>query len=177
MKNLPTSAKNVANVSSPCKSKIADVGKKTIVISPYSRTMPDGTPSPKNYPYWPQVITKLKKLGYHIIQIGMEGEKKLKADEFLFNKSLKELKELLTKSHTFISVDNFLGHYGSYVSVRGVVIFSQSDPEIFGYKSNINLLKDRAYLRKHQFARWKDVKPIQESFVGPNEVVKAVQSI
>jgi hypothetical protein len=56
----------------------------------------------------------------------------------------------------------------------GIVLWSVSDPEIFGYPENLNLLKDRKYLRKDQFAVWEAVTLDPETFVGPEEVYRAL---
>jgi hypothetical protein len=57
------------------------------------------------------------------------------------------------------------------------VIFSQSDPVIFGHPDNVNLLKDRKYLRELQFQTWMGVPYNEDAFVSPDEVVNAVSQI
>jgi hypothetical protein len=60
----------------------------------------------------------------------------------------------------------------------GVVIFGPSDPVIFGHEENVNLLKDRRFLRKQQFWLWSQIEPHLASnpdiFVSPEVVVAAV---
>ncbi len=150
---------------------------KTVVISPYSKSMLNNEENPKNYPYWDEVVKGLKEHNIKIIQIGLNGELPIGADILIWDKSIKDLKELLLKTNTFISVDNFFPHLAELIGKRGVVIFSQSDPEIFGYKENINLLKDRSYLRPLQFDSWSNAKFNKEAFVSPQEVISAVMSI
>ena len=66
----------------------------------------------------------------------------------------KKLLKLAQESNAWISVDSFFQHFCSYYKIpNGIVIFSQSDPNIFGYPGNINILKDRAYLRPDQIGR------------------------
>jgi hypothetical protein len=61
--------------------------------------------------------------------------------------------------------------------IYGVVIWGKSDPLLFGYPENVNLLKDRKYLRARQFYIWDDEPFDPEVFVEPAEVVKAVKKL
>jgi ADP-heptose:LPS heptosyltransferase len=150
---------------------------KTIIISPYSRKLRNGDKNPKDYPYWNELVQELKKKDFHIIQIGVEGEEFIQGvDEIKFNQPLKEIEELLKNCHAFISVDNFLPHMANCIGVRGVVLFSRSDPALFGYKENINLLKDSKYLRINQFDIWERCDYIEDAFIEPEMVVKAMLS-
>lgn len=87
-----------------------------------------------------------------------------------------QLREFIKNYDHFISVDNFFHHFAHWYSFTGVVLFSQSDPEIFGYRDNINLLKDRKYLRKDQFQIWEASEYNPVAYVEPNEVIKAINS-
>ena len=64
----------------------------------------------------------------------------------------------------------------SYKIPNGIVLFGQSDPAHFGYPTNINLLKDKKYLRKEQFLFWwhESVAFRADAFVGPEVVVKTL---
>ncbi len=147
-----------------------------IIISPFSRGLIDGKPHPKNYPIesWKQVIKTLK-LNHEIIQVGVTGEEILTHD-FRFDLPIPKLVELLKEVDLFISVDNFMQHMAHHYGRRGIVIFSQSDPRLFGYPENTNLLKDKKYLRQNQFWLWEQAEFIEESFVDPSEVIKAVEN-
>lgn len=154
---------------------------KKIIISPYSKRLrkfsvndPDKT-NPKNYPYWKEVVLLLKNKGFYIIQIGVPGEDLIGADEVKFNLNIKDLISLLSECSTWICVDNFFNHFATYYKKRGVVIFSRSDPLIFGYLQNINLLKDRKYLRKNQFELWEQDEFNKDAFVSPEEVARSVE--
>jgi len=147
---------------------------KKILISPYSRSMRNEKRNPKNYPFWNEVIQGLQKKKLHVIQIGLNGEEKLNANEFAFNKTLEELEELVSFSKTWISVDNFFHHFCYLLGVPGVVIFGRSDPNIFGHQTNDNLLKDRCYLRAAQFNFWEEVEYSTECFVEPEIVIETV---
>jgi pyruvyltransferase len=151
---------------------------RKIIISPFSRKLRNGkTPNPKDYPFWKELISELRKRKYYVIQIGVPGEELFEVDEVKINLSLQELEELLKKSNIWISVDNFFQHFAANYKKRGIVLWGQSDPEIFGYKENINLLKDKKYLRKYQFDIWETAKFIKESFIEPQEILKVIGEI
>ena len=112
--------------------------KDYILISPYSRKLRNGKENPKNYPYWKELVSLLKKNDFYIIQTGISGESVIEGvDEVRFNLKLKDLKELILNSFIYISVDNFFQHYASSLKKRGIVLWSKSDPNIFGYDFNI----------------------------------------
>jgi hypothetical protein len=54
--------------------------------------------------------------------------------------------------------------------------FGQSDPNIFGYPGNINLLKDRSYLRPEQFLHWwhETVFYKEDAFVSAETVTETL---
>jgi ADP-heptose:LPS heptosyltransferase len=146
-----------------------------IIISPYSKPLRNGAPNPKNYPFWQETATSLRKYGHYIIQVGVQGEKQIDGvDEVLFNRPLKELASLLQECGIFISVDNFFQHLAYLHKVPGIVLFGQSDPEIFGHKENINLLKDRKYLRPLQFDIWERCQYLEEAFVEPAVIIDRI---
>jgi ADP-heptose:LPS heptosyltransferase len=148
---------------------------KYIVISPWSKQLRNGKYNAKNYPYWKEVIDALK-VEYSIVQIGVDGEEQL-VDDFRKNMSLKEIKELVLddRCETWIAVDNFLQHLLFPTGKKGIVLWGQSDPNIFGYKTNRNLLKSRSYLRKYQFQVWDEVPHDKEVFVPAEYVIKEVR--
>jgi hypothetical protein len=147
----------------------------TIIISPYSQTLRNGKRNPKNYPYWQEVIDMLKRKGFLITQTGRGNEAHLQnVDEFLFDKSLKELRKAIQVCYTWASVDNFFPHLAASENKPGVVVWGRSDPRIFGYKQNKNLVKNIGYLRDKQWDIWEAVEYDKKVFVGPEEVVNAI---
>lgn len=144
-----------------------------IVISPYSKKLLNGKQNPKNYPYWRELIAMIDD---HIVQVGVDGEEQLVPD-FRKNLSIAELKQLLRECKTFISCDSFVQHLGWDVGKKGIVLWSVSDPNIYGHPENINLLKDRKYLAENQFLWWEFVNHNPESFVSPEEVIYNLQNI
>ena len=146
-----------------------------ILIFPYAKLLPDNHIHPKNYPWWPEVVSALTSLGHTVIQVGIDGEPQLTLD-FRRNLSLTDLADLVKSCDTWISVDSFAQHFCWDLGVRGVVLFGQSDPNIFGHPENINLLKSRAYLREKQFWLWTQTEYRPESFVEPEKVVQSIQN-
>lgn len=144
-----------------------------IVISPYSKKLLNGKENPKNYPYWRELIAMIDD---HIVQVGVEGEEQLVPD-FRKNLSIAELKQLVRECKTFISCDSFVQHFGWAEGKQGIVLWSVSDPNIYGHPENINLLKDRKYLAENQFLWWEFVNHNPESFVSPEEVFYNLQNI
>jgi ADP-heptose:LPS heptosyltransferase len=134
--------------------------------------------NPKNYPKesWIEVISLLSD--YPVFQVGIPGEELLPGIHGS-NIGLKvmDLKDVIRGSLTWISVDNFFPHLANIVGKPGVVIFGRSDPKIFGYPCNTNLLKDEKYLREKQFEMWFNEEYIKDAFIEPKKVVKAVKKL
>jgi hypothetical protein len=42
-----------------------------ILISPYAQKLRNGNQNPKNYPWWPELISKIDE---EIVQVGIKGE-------------------------------------------------------------------------------------------------------
>ena len=141
-----------------------------IIISPYAQKLRNGKENPKNYPYWEELLQKINK-SIHIVQVGVEGENKL-VDDCRFNLRIKDLKNLINECHTWISVDSMFQHLAWDFKKKGIVLWSQSDPLIFGHKENTNLLKDRIYLRENQFLWWENTDHNPDAFIKPDEVIK-----
>ena len=139
-----------------------------IIISPYSKALLSGKQNPKNYPYWEELISLIKE---PIIQVGIEGEKQLVGD-FRKNLRISELRELIQECKTWISCDSFFLLLGWVEGKLGIVLWSVSDPLIYGHPENINLLKDRSSLAENQFLWWEFVEHRNDRFVKPKEVIQ-----
>ena len=139
-----------------------------ILIAPYSKPLRTGGNNPKNYPYWKELISQIQE---EIIQIGTDEEEQL-VPEFRKNLPLGDLRYLIGECRTWISVDSFFQHLAWDCGKKGIVLFGPSDPLIFGHPENINLLKDRSYLREKQFWWWEQCEYREEAFVKPAEVLK-----
>jgi ADP-heptose:LPS heptosyltransferase len=144
-----------------------------IVIHPYAKKLINGKQNPKNYPYWKELIAKINE---PIIQVGIEGEEQLVPD-FRKNLSITELKGLISECRTWIAVDSFFQHLAWSENKKGIVLWSVSDPNIFGHSENINLLKDRSCLAEQQFLWWDYVEYDNNKFVEPKEVLYHLNSL
>ena len=147
-----------------------------ILISLGSRKLRNGNNNPKNYPYAKELVKLLRKQDHNVIQARGNDDPILGADEVETDLPLKKLAEVITGCHLFISVDSFIQHYCTYLGKRGIVIFSRSDPLIFGYPQNVNLLKSRDLLRPWQFGTWEEDTFTEEAFVRPEVVMDALKS-
>ena len=108
-----------------------------------------------------------------IVQIGVEGEVQL-VDDFRKGLPISQLKELLRECRTWISCDSFFQHLGWIEGKKGIVLWSVSDPLIYGHPENTNLLKDRKYLAGNQFLWWEAYDHNEETFVPAREVFKCL---
>lgn len=138
-----------------------------IVIHPFAKPLQNGRVNPKNYPYWQELIVLINE---PIVQVGVEGEQQLVPD-FRKGLSIQELKGLIAECRTWIAVDSFFQHLAWSVGKPGIVLWSVSDPIIFGHPENVNLLKDRKHLADNQFLWWDYTPHNSEAFVKPEEVI------
>lgn len=150
------------------------MSKPVVLIFPFSKQLRNGKNNAKNYPFWKQVIAGLTEQGYEVVQVGIRGEPEL-ASIIRNNCSLDELKELIQQCYFWISVDSFAQHLANLVGKRGVVLWSMSDPKIFGYSTNINILKDKNYLRERQFDIWEAVEFNADAFAPPERVLSIIK--
>lgn len=150
-----------------------------IVISPYSNKLSTKI-NPKNYPdqYWEKLVHLLQNEGHEIWQIGMAGEKLLVPAGYVRqNLKMPQLKEFIQDIDLYFSVDNFFPHFAWHYGKYGVVLWGPSDPKLWGYKENLNLFKDEKYFRHDQYGLWESCERIEEAFVDPEAVMKAIQGL
>jgi ADP-heptose:LPS heptosyltransferase len=140
-----------------------------ILIFPWAKILRNDQKHPKNYPKWPELVALLQKAGHHVTQVGVTGEPQLVAD-FRKDLPIKELEKLLLDYDTWFSVDSFGQHLAWSLGRRGIAIFGQSDPNIFGHHENINVLKDRKYLREQQFWLWEQAEYREDCWASPEKV-------
>jgi hypothetical protein len=60
---------------------------------------------------------------------------------------------------------------------KGIVLWSVSDPLIYGHPENINLLKDRSCLSENQILWWEYVEHDPAKFVRPEAVKDALRGV
>lgn len=159
---------------------------RRIVISPYSKHRLDGKRNAKNYPYWENLVGLLLEK-YDVLQIVYGDEPVIKPSphssyasesiQYVRDFSLPEIENEVKMADTFICVDNYLAHMAHLLGKRGVVLFGQSDPELFGYPENVNLYADRKYFRQWQFQTWHECEFDERAFVQPKVVFDAVEKL
>lgn len=140
-----------------------------ILIFPWAKAIRNNQQHPKNYPWWPELIKLLQQGGHHVTQVGLAGEPQLVPD-FRINLPIAELEKLILEYNTWFSVDSFGQHLAWSVSKKGIAIFGPSDPNIFGHVENINVLKDRKYLRERQFWWWEQDQFREDCWVEPEKI-------
>jgi ADP-heptose:LPS heptosyltransferase len=143
-----------------------------IVIAPYAKQLLSGKRNPKNYPFWDALIPLLPR---PIVQVGIDGEKQLVQD-FRKNLPVQVLRNLIGMCDTWISCDSFFQHLAWDEGKPGIVLWSVSDPNIFGHSENINLLKSRDCLAPNQFLWWEATEYDPNKFVEPERVLEALQA-
>src|ERR1041385_3528364 len=145
----------------------------TILYAPFAARAHslNGNPSPKNYPYAKELARLLEK-DHELIQVGGGNDEQV-AKEFRRNPSFDEVCQLIQGSDTGICVDSFLQHAFWFLDRRAIVLFGVSDPLIFGHPENLNLLRDRKFLRPNQFDLYYTNNYKPEAFVSPEDVVSA----
>lgn len=148
-----------------------------VLLSLSSRKLRNGGINPKNYPYGKELIELLRKENITTIQTRVADDPILDADEVKSELTFKSLEKIIKECDTFISVDNFIQHYATYLGKKGIVIFSKSDPIIFGHSQNINILKSRNYLRPGQFGTWEEDQFIKEAFIEPDIIVSKLKKL
>ena len=124
----------------------------------------------KSYPYWDKLVEMIK------------GEAMVTRIEGILPEQ--HIIDGVNWCDVWISIDSFLPHLVAYRKLKpGIVLWGTSDPLIFGYPSNTNLLKDRKYLREHQFLWWATPTgelvepPNPEAFVKPEVIVEAIHKM
>jgi len=149
-----------------------------ILLHPYAARLPEYQQvNPKNYHRWPEVVAQLNAAGYEVVQVGVKGEARVEGvGQFIVGWPLNRLHEIVAACASWVAVDSFFPHF---VHVEcggkpGVVVWGQSNPDHWGHPQNINLLKDRRYLREWQFQSWWAAQFNPEAFVEPHVVVEAV---
>lgn len=141
-----------------------------ILIAPFAKKLHNGKENPKNYPFWQDVIAGINET---IVQVGVEDEQQLVSD-FRKNLTVKQLRDLIKECRLWISCDSFLQHLGWDEKKQGIVLWSVSDPLIYGHLENINLLKSRDYLSENQFMWWDFTEHDPDKFVSPEEVLRHI---
>jgi len=141
-----------------------------ILIAPFAKPLMNGKTNPKNYPYWKELLSLISE---EVVQVGVDGEEQI-TQQFLKNLPIARLRELIAECRIWIGCDSFFQHLAWDCGKPGVVLWSVSDPLIYGHPENINLLKDRSYLAQNQFLWWDFTEYNPDAFLKPEEVIKYI---
>jgi hypothetical protein len=133
--------------------------KPLVIYSKGVRPLRSGKPSAKEYPHWDKLVELLSK-DFIVIEVVQEP--------------LDRLEALLKVADYVLACDSFLQHFCWSIGVKAHVLWGTSDPLIFGHAENVNILKDRKYVRPNQFDMWENDVPQPEAFVLPEEVMKYI---
>jgi ADP-heptose:LPS heptosyltransferase len=147
-----------------------------ILIAPFAARLPEDRPNAKNFPHWQELVALLNADNHEVVQIGLAHEPRVEGvAQFIQGWPLDKLIELIRECDCWVSVDSFLPHLCATERLpAGVVIWAQSDPRIWGYPHNVNLLKSRDYLRQWQYAPWYEAECREEAFIGAEVVRDAI---
>lgn len=150
-----------------------------IIISPYSSKVADGKINAKNYPWFPKLVDLLNRDGYKTLQIGVTGENPIDGvSDFIVDLPYSALPVLVNRCATWIAVDNFFPHFCHANKLKaGIVLWGVSDPKVWGYPENINLLRGRDYLRQHQYQTWNEIDFNAQAFVYAENVMPHVYKL
>ena len=141
------------------------------MISPWAKQLPDNKINPKNYPWWPQLISLLPQ---PVVQVGVTGEQQLVSD-FRVNLNLSELAALIKSSNFWISCDSFVQHYAWDLGKPGVVLWGPSNPIIYGHPENLNITKGAQFQSKDQFLMWHLIENRTDWWYSPDQVVSQIK--
>ena len=134
------------------------------------------TENPKNYPYWSELVSLMQqKENWKLIQVRTREEESFPNMHSLVDMKLNVIAHRVKEEMDFfVSIDSFLPHMAHYYNKVGFVLFGQSDPEIFGYPENLNILKDRSSLRERQFWNWEQTPYRDDIWPTAQEVFKII---
>lgn len=131
--------------------------------------------SAKAYPWWCELIGMLKIKGYEVTHFASPtGDIELNCNKIIA--TLDEIRKQLPNYDLFISTDTFLPHMviAENIKIKGIVLWSLSDPLIYGYPEFTNMVK-RQYLRPDQFGVWHGIKRVPEAFPQPIEIINKIK--
>lgn len=162
------------------------MSRPTLIISPYSRPLKSLGINPKNFLQWEIVVDgllarfptlKILQVCYKSGEKGLIDSKIHPDTDYLFFSSVHDLGPYFRMPIVWASVDNFFPHLCAVSKgPPGVVIFSKSDPSIFGYPTNHNLHSIPTRFRPNQFDFWEACNYDPDAFPSANSVIDAIGS-
>jgi len=128
-----------------------------IAIARCHRDLRNGSPNPREYPYWDELIKLMQEDNHIVYEQGIAINHDVLLDD------LKD-KDLI------ITIDSFIQHFCWYHGLKAIVLWGPSDPLIFGHKENVNIIKSRSYLRARQFDVWEGEPCNKDAFYTAEEL-------
>lgn len=157
-----------------------------ILISPYCARIPIvqngkvvGTQDSAKTPYyWKEfmAVVHATQKDWEFLQIGAPDDIHLPHCKFKSPRIPQEAVELIKSTDTWVCPDTWLQHLASPIK-KGVVVWSRSNPKLFGYDTNINLVKDEKYFKPDPWSTWHQTEYIKEAFVDYEEIIMALKEI
>jgi len=122
----------------------------------------------KEWPFFEEFISLNPEVDF--IEVLVEGQTPTKGASAIYG-TRKEILQELRNADLFISIDSWLQHLASMQTDKlGLVIFSRSNPAIFGYPKFNNVFKDSKYFKSNPYDTWLPSDVIMESFVSVERV-------
>ena len=89
---------------------------------------------------WTKIISQFPQIDF--IQIGKSDEQKISgAIDYRGVYNLRECIAILKNSKIYLGVDSFFGHVASAFDIKGIILFGDSSPFVYGHDNNINIYK------------------------------------
>jgi hypothetical protein len=147
-----------------------------IILQPYAAIPKNATElgkNPKDWPYFNELVAAMPE--HEFVQIGFGDKPIVGAEQFVGTRN--DILRLLRDADTFVCVDTWLQHLATlHAAKRGVVIFTRSQPYMFGHRSNINLLKSYMYVLS-PYIRWDAIDYTSAAFIGVDKVIQAIKEV
>ena len=150
-----------------------------VLLSPFCKPMRNDKRNPKEYPWWNDVVKQLVEHDVGVVQLSTKVDPTLPGTFLRYDDlSYSDIVEAVNVFDVWLSCDSFLPHLCyAYGLKPGVVVWGKSDPRVFGYPCNKNLIKSEGCLRRYQFNIWEEEQYDERVFVRPAVVMESVLSL
>jgi len=116
----------------------------------------------KEWPFFEELISLNPEVNF--VEVLIEGQNPTKGAAAMYG-TRKEILQELKDSDMFISIDSWLQHLASMQTDKlGLVIFSRSNPAIFGYPKFANVFENTKYFKSNPYEAWSPVDIMTEAF-------------
>ena len=128
--------------------------------------------------WWQNLVNRMMAPpGIEMIQLVSKDSEAL-ANVNVHKGTLASIEELIKSVDGFVTIDSFLQHMVAKIrpEMIGVVVWTVSDPDIFGYPANYNVV-NRQYLRADQYNIWPDAPYNFNAIPKAEDVLKGVEKL